>query len=1356
MIKRIVLFLLLLSFNKSNLFSQLYFNEVSSFEDFNHTYFNGVSGAGVSFVDFNQDGLDDISIPTNSENSILFFKNSNNKFELINLNIDFPYQAKQILWIDYDNDHDKDLYVTSFNGKNKLFQNQGFLYFNDVTSQVGLPDSISSSFGSSWSDINNDGYLDLYQTYRNEDSTVNTSKLFLSNAGSSFSDITSSSGILELKKLPFCATFIDINKDNFQDLYIANDKMTVNSLYYNNANNTFSDISTSSNTGIPMNGMSVSVNDYNNDGYFDIYSTNIEVGNKMFVNNKDLTFTESANELGISFNGIGWGSQFQDFDLDGYEDIYVSGSIIGTDPLSSAYYSNIFGKYFTLNSSVGLEMDTVSSFGNGIGDFNNDGLPDIVVLNNFPSNSFLFKNTYAGPNNWIKVNLIGLESNNDGYGSILELYSGDLIQTRLSHSTQGYISQNANTIFFGINTNSKIDSLIIRWSSGIIDKILDPNINSTLNIFEGSSLIPPRIFSRFSSFCEGGSIILEAGDFNSYKWSNGDTTKKITVYDEGYYFVEVTDGDGNIFMSDSMLVTVENVPEFSLITKDITSTHSSSIKITGLDENIFYYVSLDNSVYLENNFYISNISSGDHIIRVRDSFGCEFVKEFTILNLVKESSTSEEYDKSVARKWMEVLLGAIRNDLARPPIHARNLFHISAMMYDAFVIKNKIVDNINLSSYLLNKIIDDINYSFVYPQNSFFDEDALNKIISFSSYNLLKHRFKNSINAAITLGRIDSMMINLDYDYSFNGLDYISGDPRSIGNYLSKLYIEYGLHDNSNEINNYSNTYYKPLNPPLNPDLPGNPDIIDPNRWQSLLLGEFIDQSGNLIEGIPDFISPEWGNVLPFALLQEDMVIKVRDDDIYKVYHDPGDPPYLDTTNQNQLNNIFKQAFSMVSVWSSHLDRKDEVIWDISPKSIGNVINYPNTIDEYLSFYNYFDGGDNGNGYESNPITGIPYEEQFVPRGDYTRVLAEFWADGPDSETPPGHWFVILNQVNDSEFLEKKFEGDGETLDDLEWDIKSYFTLGGAMHDAAITAWGIKGYYDYIRPISVIRYLSDQGQSTYVDSLNYNINGINLIDNYIELVHVDDPLVGDNLENLGKIKLFTWNGHTSQGSSGESGSGWILAENWWPYQRPTFVTPPFAGYVSGHSTYSKAAAIVLSKITGSSFFPGGMGEFHINKNEFLVFEKGPSMDMILQWAKYEDAADQCSLSRIWGGIHPYIDDLPGRLIGINIGKNAFNLAKTYFQRDDIINKIENYLNDYVIYPNPTRNNSFINLINESSKSISSIELYDLNGIKQKVNFYKSVDKNYKIEASNLYNGVYIMYVIFSDGSHKSTKLVVRK
>ena len=1355
MIKRTFFFLFIIT-SPFNLYSQLYFNEVSDFQKFNHTYFNVISGAGVSFVDFNQDGFDDISIPTNDDNSILFFKNSNDKFDLVNFNIDFPYQVKQILWIDYDNDGDKDIYVTSYNGKNKLFQNHDFLYFDDVTVSVGLPDSISNSFGASWSDINNDGYLDLYQTYRSIDSLSYCGNLYLSDSAKFFNDITYSSGISEFDKAVFCATFLDIDNDNFQDLYIANDKFTVNSMYRNNGDNTFADISSSSNTGIPMNAMSVTIGDFNNDGYFDIYSTNIDTS-KLFVNNMDLTFTERAEQAGVSFNGgVGWGAQFSDFDLDGYEDLYVSGSLVGTDPISSAYYSNIFGKYFTLNTSVGLEADTVLSFGNAIGDFNNDGYPDMVVLNSSPYNSFLFENNYSGSNNWIKINLRGIDSNYDSYGSIIKLYSYQLNQTRSTHSTQGYISQNTNSIFFGIGDNVKIDSLIIEWSSGIVDKIIDPQINSTLNIFEGSSLTPPRIFSRSLSFCEGGSILLEAGEFSSYKWSTNETTKIISVFEEGYYYVEVTDRDGNTFLSDSILVTKKTLPQFSLITKNITANHSSSISITGLDENDSYFISLDGSSYLKNNFYFTNLTSGNHQVKVRDSFGCEVVKEFTILNLVKDSSNPEEYNKSIARKWMEILLEAIRNDLARPPIHARNLFHISAMMYDAFVINNKVLNSISSSPYLLNKTIDDIHYNFEYPQKFSLDEDALNKIISFSAYNFLIHRFKNSIKAAVTLHRIDSMMINLDYDFNFSGLDYLSGDPRSIGNYLSKLYIEYGYNDNSNEINNYVNNYYKPINPPLNPELPGNPDLIDPNRWQSLFLEEFIDQSGNLIQGVPDFISPEWGNVLPFALLQEDMVVKVRDDDIYKVYHDVGDPPYLDTVNQGQLDSIFKKAFSMVSVWSSHLDRKDGVTWDISPKSIGNVIDYPNSIAEYSSFYNYFGGGDSGNGYELNPITGVPYEEQLVPRGDYTRVLAEFWADGPDSETPPGHWFVILNQVNDSEFLEKKFEGEGDILDDLEWDIKSYFTLGGAMHDAAITAWGIKGYYDYIRPISVIRYLSDQGQSTYVDSLNYNINGINLIDNYINLVYVDDPLVGDNLENLGKIKLFTWNGHTSQGSLDESGSGWILAENWWPYQRPTFVTPPFAGYVSGHSTYSKAAAEVLSKISGSPFFPGGMGEFHINKNEFLVFEEGPSIDMILQWAKYEDAADQCSLSRIWGGIHPYIDDIPGRMIGKEIGNNAFNLAKTYFQRDDIINEIENYPNDYVIYPNPTRNNSFINLINESSKEISYIEMYDLNGIKQNISIIDGLQRNYRINISNVSSGIYIIYLIFSDGSNKSTKLVIRK
>ena len=115
-------------------------------------------------------------------------------------------------------------------------------------------------------------------------------------------------------------------------------------------------------------------------------------------------------------------------------------------------------------------------------------------------------------------------------------------------------------------------------------------------------------------------------------------------------------------------------------------------------------------------------------------------------------------------------------------------------------------------------------------------------------------------------------------------------------------------------------------------------------------------------------------------------------------------------------------------------------------------------------------------------------------------------------------------------------------------------------------------------------------------------------------------------------------------------------ERWWPYQRPTFVTPPFAGYVSGHSTFSRAAAEALTRLTGDPFFPGGLAEFTAERNAFLVFEQGPSVDVVLQWATYRDAADQSALSRIWGGIHPPVDDVPGRRMGVAVAERGWTRA----------------------------------------------------------------------------------------------------
>lgn len=623
---------------------------------------------------------------------------------------------------------------------------------------------------------------------------------------------------------------------------------------------------------------------------------------------------------------------------------------------------------------------------------------------------------------------------------------------------------------------------------------------------------------------------------------------------------------------------------------------------------------------------------------------------------------SESFSQhSVAREWNEVLLEAIRNDYARPTVHARNLWHTSIIMYDAWAVYDSASKTFFLGDSLGNHYTPFTGVPL--PTNI---QDAQEEAMSYAAYRLLKHRFKNSPGSNVSMKLIDSLFVNdLGYDSAYHSTTYSNGNPAALGNYLAAQIIAFGMQDGANEQNDYANLYYNTYNPTLVPVVPGNPDIIDPNRWQALTLDVFIDQSGNVIPlTTPPFLSPEWGEVVPFALNDSDKTVYNKAGYNWHVFHDPGLPALMDTATAGGTTADYQWGHSLVAVWSGHLDPDDTLMWDISPASIGNipVNSYPTTIAGLQSFYNYTNGGDIGTGHTINPSTGMPYAPQMRKRSDYARVLAEFWADGPDSETPPGHWFTILNQVNDHVQSTRKWEGVGVDRSDLEWDVKTYFTLSGTVHDAAVAAWGIKGYYDYVRPISAIRYMADQGQSSDSTKASYSPLGIPLTPGYVELVDSNDVLAGGSYENVGKIKLYAWAGPDSIGNPATdyAGVSWILAENWWPYQRPTFVTPPFAGYVSGHSTFSRAAAEVMTSMTGDAFFPGGMGEFLCAKDEFLVFEDGPSDTLILQWATYRDASDQCSLSRIWGGIHPPVDDIPGRLIGIEIGNDAFAYADKYF------------------------------------------------------------------------------------------------
>lgn len=629
----------------------------------------------------------------------------------------------------------------------------------------------------------------------------------------------------------------------------------------------------------------------------------------------------------------------------------------------------------------------------------------------------------------------------------------------------------------------------------------------------------------------------------------------------------------------------------------------------------------------------------------------------TVIAVVFATAGELKAQHSVAREWNEMLLTSIRNDFARPTVHARNLFQISAAMFDAWAIFNP--DKAN--TYLIGNSLNGVNSSFGGFTQSGSVEDQTEEAISYAAYRMLMARFAFSPNSQELLGQITTFMEGLGYDVSVTSTDFSTGSAAALGNYIALQYLDYGLEDGSQEEFDYANLYYRPVNEALEPAKPGNPNITDLNRWQPLSLDSFIDQSGNVILTAPKFLSPEWGNVFGFSLTDDDLTTNERGGNEFRVFNDPGMPPLIEETVTSGEND-YHWGFELVSIWGAHLDPADGVMWDISPGSIGNISELPTDFAGHRSFYNEFDGGDASVGRTMNPKTGQPYAANMVPRGDYARVLAEFWADGPDSETPPGHWFTLLNYVSDHDDLVKRFRGQGETLSDLEWDIKAYFILGGAMHDAAISAWSIKGWYDYLRPVSAIRAMADLGQRSDENLPNYHENGITLKPGYIELVEAGDDLAGANDEHVGKVKLYTWKGpdFINDPETDVAGVDWILAENWWPYQRPTFVTPPFAGYVSGHSTYSRAAAEVLTLLTGDEYFPGGMGEFLAPKDEFLVFEDGPSVDVTLQWATYRDASDQTSLSRIWGGIHPPADDIPGRIIGEKIGVQAFEFAEDFF------------------------------------------------------------------------------------------------
>ena len=412
---------------------------------------------------------------------------------------------------DYDNDGDVDLYVTNF-GVNVLYRNNGDGTFTDVTASAGVSDPGWSS-SACFLDYNRDGHLDLFvvnylvysldvpyrpcgedgiQTYCHPSLFEGApDTLYRNNGDGTFTDVSHEAGVGGIGGLfhgkGLGVVSADFNNDGTPDLYVASDD-TRNDFFYNNGDGTFSEISllagcAYSFNGVAQAGMGVATDDYNGDGWLDIFVTNLSYEtNALYRNNGDGTFTDVIYEAHLgkeSYLFVGFGIGFFDADNDGWRDIFIAnGHIIDNiedthGVLTYRQPDQIFrnqgnGTFQEVSASAGdYFQSTAVSRGALFGDYDNDGDVDMLVTqSNGPVT--LLRNETGTQHNWVRIKTVGIISSRDGTGTRVTLRAGGHTQIQEINRGASYLSSHDGRLHFGLGVHTTVDRLEVRWQSGVV------------------------------------------------------------------------------------------------------------------------------------------------------------------------------------------------------------------------------------------------------------------------------------------------------------------------------------------------------------------------------------------------------------------------------------------------------------------------------------------------------------------------------------------------------------------------------------------------------------------------------------------------------------------------------------------------------------------------------------------------------------------------------------------------------------------------------------------------------------------------------------------------------------------------
>ena len=511
------------------------------------------------------------------------------------------------------------------------------------------------------------------------------------------------------------------------------------------------------------------------------------------------------------------------------------------------------------------------------------------------------------------------------------------------------------------------------------------------------------------------------------------------------------------------------------------------------------------------------------------------------------------FEPSVVVKWNQVALDAVRASAPRPTVNSRALFLLHTSMYDAWTAYSPAANGTQLGGQLRRPAAE-------------HTEANKRAAVSYAAYAALLKFFPAYEQKT---GAFTAQMKNLGLPTDPATL--ASRDPATpagIGNIAAETLLNARLNDGSNQTNNYaevvSATYpalYQSVNnaDPAASNTVGGP-TFDPARWQPLRV-----PNGKATDPVTGF---------PLA--------------------NNADPSTY--TDQKFLTPHWGAVTPFSLSFGGELRPPP-------PPRPGSAAPYTDALGNTMS---------SDEAYRRQADEIVQLTAQLTER---QKVIAEFWADGPDSVTPPGHWNEFATDLS----YRYRYG--------IDEDVKLFFALNGALMDSSIACWESKRYYDFIRPISAIRHL-------YFDAIIPGWAG---------------PGLGT--KNMPGAK-------------------------WQPFQSLTFVTPAFSEYTSGHSTFSAAAAEVLRGVSGSDQLYDGttqvpydrnrdgvndfVGEFIARPNSLTIEPGLPSQPVALRWATLKEAADEAGLSRRYGGIHFQDGDLYGRRVGEQIGQRALQKARGYW------------------------------------------------------------------------------------------------